>query len=138
MLKMSDLKGDLSTALTGERVVNVTVNNNNGSRTTSISSSPIIDGPGNRPLIQVKPMATSTTAALVQAYLIPNNITRSSGNNNIRNISNICAPNNAVVTPDPSVSLAPIRNKVKCEFYVKVINPDKKKEFNTYKRRHQG
>ena len=123
---MSGSKGDPS--FKGERVVNVTVNNNNGSGITSISSSPITE-PGNRPLI---PTATSTTGARVQAYLTLNNITRSSGNNNIRNTSNSCTPNNAVVTPDSSVSLAPIRNEVKCEFYVKVINPDKKKEFNTY------
>ena len=127
---MSGSKEDPS--FKGERVVNVTVNNNNGSGITSISSSPKIE-PGNRPLIPTATSTTaSTTAALVQAYLTLNNITRSSGNNNIRNTSNSCAPNNAVVTPDSSVSLAPIRNEVKCEFYVKVINPDKKKEFSTY------
>ena len=131
---MSGSKGDPS--FKGERVVNVTVNNNNGSGITSISSSPIIE-PGNRPLIPTATSTTastmaSTTAALVQAYLTLNNITRSSGNNNIRNTSNSCVPNIELLTPDSSVSLAPIRNEVKCEFYVKVINPDKKKEFNTY------
>ena len=63
------------------------------------------------------PSVSTTTAALVQAYLTLNN--------------NLHAPNNAMVTSAPSVSVAPIK-EVKCAFYVKVINPDKKKEFNTY------
>ena len=56
-------------------------------------------------------------AALVQAYLTLNN--------------NLRAPNNAMVTSAPSVPVAPIK-ETKCAFYVKVINPDKKKEFSTY------
>ena len=122
-----------------ERVVNVTVNNNtssgaksNGTIASTSSLISINDGSSNRrPLSQVKPVSTSpsvstTTAALVQAYLTLNN--------------NLRAPNNAMVTSAPSVSVAPIK-EIKCAFYVKVINPDKKKEFSTYmhvKRYHQG
>ena len=73
--KMSDSKRDPSTNFIGERVVNRIVNNNNGSGTTFTS---------NRPLIQVKPTATSTTAHCTNI----SHIIRSKG---IRNT--ICAIN---------------------------------------------
>ena len=111
-----------------ERVVNVTVNNNTSSGTKCNSSLiSICNEPDNRrPLNQVKPVST-TTAALVQAYLTLNDmasVTRSSD-------KNLCAPNNTMVTSTPLVSVAPMK-EVKCDLYVKVINPDKKKEFSTY------
>ena len=63
----------------------------------------------------MKPVSASvstTTAALIQAYLTLNN--------------NLRVPNNAVVTYAPSVSMALIK-EVKYDYYIKVINPDKKK-----------
>ena len=99
-----------------ECVVNVTVNNNtsSGTKSNGTSNSSLISitdefGSNRRPLTQVKPVSASvstTMAALVQAYLTLNN--------------NLCAPNNAVVTSAPSVSVAPIK-EVKYDFYIKLI-----------------
>ena len=122
MIKISANKGGKS-----KRVVNVTMNNNTRSGTksngTSISSLISItdeSGSNRRPLTQVKPVSalvSTIAAALVQAYFTLNN--------------NLHAPNNAVVMSAPSVSVVSIK-KVKYDFYVKVINSDKKKEFNIY------
>ena len=119
VIKMSNSRGDSSKS---ERIVNVTVNNNTSSKSNGNSNSSLITGQNHQPLNHVKPVST-TTAALVQAYLTLNNMantTRSSSNNVRTPIDN-----NAVVMSAPSVS-------VKCDFYVKVLNPNRKKEFSTY------
>ena len=89
----------------------MTVNNNTSSGTKCNSSLiSIYNEPDNRqPLNHVKPVST-TTAALVQAYLTLNDmasVTRSSH-------KNLRAPSNTMVTSTPLVFVAPIK-EVKCD-----------------------
>ena len=122
--------------MTSEKIVNMTVNNSNvgtgiGQIQEHLHTSnfvSMVSVPTNRSLNQPNP-----TAALLHAYLTLNGLTKSNNDN--------CSPNSTAVSHSSvatmmlnAVSVDSLASGGKDEFYIKVINSDKKKEFNTYVR----